>query len=87
MTILTHFRYDAVESAASEDSAWKGFIKQFIGYNVGELWVAGVHRIMHHPYIYATVHKRHHCAIKNLVASAAWLDTTTEFWLQKYLHC
>ena len=79
MAILTHFRYDAVESAASEDSAWKGFIKQFIGYNVGELWVAGAHKLMHHPYIYATVHKRHHCAIKELVASAAWLDTTTEF--------
>eukprot|EP00943_MAST-04B_sp_MAST-4B-sp1_P005159 g5159.t1 len=76
MAIVSHFRYDCFTSG---DVAWKGFLKQFIGYNIGELWVAGAHKLMHHPYIYATVHKRHHCAIKELVASAAWLDTTTEF--------
>ena len=79
MTVVCHFRFDAVMNATLDDPAWKGFLKQFIGYNIGELWVAGAHKIMHHPYIYAAVHKRHHCAIKELVASAAWLDTTTEF--------
>ena len=45
------------------------FLKQFVGYSIGELWVAGAHKIMHHPYIYVHVHKRHHCPIKELVAS------------------
>ena len=34
---------------------------------------------MHHPLIYASVHKRHHCPVPEVVASVAWLDTQWEF--------
>lgn len=81
LCVVCHYRWEDVAHATASDPVWLGFLKQFVGYSIGELWVAGAHRCMHHPYIYAAVHKRHHCPIKELVASVAWLDTQYEFVL------
>ena len=55
--------------------------KRFDRYNIGELWVAAAHKLMHHPRVFKAVHKKHHCPVNELVASVAWLDTTAEFLL------
>ena len=79
MSLVSYLRYADVAHARAHDAWWYGFLKQFVGYSTGELWVAGVHKIMHHPLVYAAVHKKHHCQVRELVASGAWLDTTWEF--------
>jgi sterol desaturase/sphingolipid hydroxylase (fatty acid hydroxylase superfamily) len=79
MSLVSYYRYADVEYARAHDAWWYGFLKQFVGYSTGELWVAGVHKLMHHPLVYDAVHKKHHCQVRELVASGAWLDTTWEF--------
>ena len=79
LTVVCRCRLDAVAAATRDDPAWLSLAKQLAGYHLGELWVAGAHKAMHHPWIYARVHKRHHCPVPELVASVAWLDTAWEF--------
>lgn len=53
---------------------------------INRLWAMGVHWWMHvNKHLYQSVHKRHHCSIRDMCALSAWQDTALEFVLMEVL--
>jgi len=66
------------EIRESSDSATWSLTKLACGYVLGKLWAFGVHYVLHFPSLYH-LHRRHHCNPRAIVASAAWMDSKTEY--------
>lgn len=53
---------------------------------INRLWAMAIHWWMHvDKHLYQSVHKKHHCSIKDMCALSAWEDTALEFVLMEVL--
>jgi sterol desaturase/sphingolipid hydroxylase (fatty acid hydroxylase superfamily) len=83
LSLCTTARISDIMRSTTEDTVIVSLLKMLLGYQIGRLWAAFAHRVMHLRPLYRFTHKRHHVPIGELVASGAFEDSVIEYCLME----